>query len=269
MEIGISSYTYTWAVGVPGFRPANPLRHLDLLKRAAAMGVRVVQFADNLPLDKLSIGDLEALARKARELGISIELGIRGIHFRSIRTYVGLAERLESPILRTLIDSREQGFSEQGIIERLRNIEGLLRHTGVCLAIENHDSLPAKILARIVAKVGSEHIGICLDTANSLGVPEQIETVVNHLGRFTVNLHLKDFSIHRLPHLMGFIVEGKLAGQGMLDIPWLLQRLRKFQRDPNIIIELWTPPESNLDKTIRKEERWAKVSIEYVRTLVN
>lgn len=269
MEIGISSYTYTWAVGVPGFCPANPLRHLDLLEKAAAIGARVVQFADNLPLDSLSISDLKALARKAHELGISIELGTRGIHFQSIRTYVRLAEKLKSPILRTLIDIKKQSFSEQEIIERLRNIEALLRRTGVNLAIENHDSLSVKILAQIVAKVGSEHIGICLDTANSLGVPEQIETVISHLGRFTMNLHLKDFSIHRLPHLMGFIVEGKPAGQGMLDIPWLLQRLEKFQRDPNIIIELWTPLESNLDKTIRKEERWAKASIEYVHTLVN
>ncbi len=34
MEISISSYTYTWAVGIPEFRPTSPLGHLDLLSRS-------------------------------------------------------------------------------------------------------------------------------------------------------------------------------------------------------------------------------------------
>ena len=37
----------------------------DLLERAEALGVRVVQFADNLPLDGLADADLAALRQSA------------------------------------------------------------------------------------------------------------------------------------------------------------------------------------------------------------
>ena len=50
MRAGLSSYTYTWAVGVPGYSPARPLTLVQLLERAASLSVSVVQIADNLPL---------------------------------------------------------------------------------------------------------------------------------------------------------------------------------------------------------------------------
>jgi len=34
-------------------------------------------------------------------------------------------------------------------------------------------------------------------------------------------------------HMMGFEIAGAPAGQGMLDIPWLLGQLRAAGRDPN------------------------------------
>jgi 3-oxoisoapionate decarboxylase len=52
-----------------------------------------------------------------------------------------------------------------------------------------------------------------------------------------VNLHVKDFTIRRHQHMLGFEVEGTPAGQGMLNIPWLLGRLRDFGCNPNAILE--------------------------------
>jgi hypothetical protein len=52
MKPGISAYT--WSTGVPGYLPARPMTELDLLGQAERLGVRVVQVADNLPLDMLS-----------------------------------------------------------------------------------------------------------------------------------------------------------------------------------------------------------------------
>ena len=54
MQLGISSYTFSWAVGIPGYpQPLQPLTALALLDRASELGVGVVQIADNLPLDAL------------------------------------------------------------------------------------------------------------------------------------------------------------------------------------------------------------------------
>ena len=43
MRAGLSSYTYTWAVGVPGYSPHRPLTLVQLLERAASLSVSVVQ----------------------------------------------------------------------------------------------------------------------------------------------------------------------------------------------------------------------------------
>jgi L-ribulose-5-phosphate 3-epimerase UlaE len=68
--------------------------------------------------------------------------------------------------------------------------------------------------------------------------------------------------------MMGFVVEGTPAGQGRLDVPWVLGRLREFGRECNAILELWTPPEADIDATIAKEQAWAEASVRYLRTLI-
>jgi sugar phosphate isomerase/epimerase len=139
---------------------------------------------------------------------------------------------------------------------------------GVCLAIENHDRFKAKTLAGIVERVGSQYVGICLDTVNSFGALEGPEVVLEALGPMVVNLHVKDFAIFRASHLMGFTVEGRPAGQGRLNVPWLLEVLSGLGLDPNAILELWTPPEETLSATIEKEDAWAVASVEYLRSLI-
>jgi 3-oxoisoapionate decarboxylase len=83
-----------------------------------------------------------------------------------------------------------------------------------------------------------------------------------------VNLHVKDFTIYRTSHMMGFTIAGRPAGQGMLDVPWLLGELRRHGKDPNAILELWIPPEQELADTISKELRWAQESIAYLREFI-
>ena len=135
------------------------------------------------------------------------------------------------------------------------------------LGIENHDRFKAAELRRIIETVGSENVGICLDTANSLGAGEGLETVVAALAPVTFNLHIKDFQVKRLPHLMGFTVTGCPAGQGLLDVPWLLQRLGEFGKCRTAILEQWTIPEPEIEKTIAKENDWANASLEYLKPL--
>src|SRR5690606_5281401 len=115
---------------------------------------------------------------------------------------------------------------------------------------------PARTLAAIVERLDSPHVGICLDTANSLGCMEGIDHVLEVLGPWVVNLHIKDVRVFRPSHLKGFIVEGRPAGQGQIDIPRLLERLRAFNRDPNAILELWPPPADDVDQAVAREEEW-------------
>lgn len=268
MRLGIGSYTYTWAVGVPGHLPAQPMGARDLLERARRLGVGVVQIADNLPLHRLPTAELEELDRRAGELGISVEVGTRGIDPKHLACYIELAARLRSPILRVVVDTGDHHPDEEEIVKIVGGVVPELRNAGICLAIENHDRFPVRVLRQIVEKIGSDCAGVCLDTVNSFGALEGPETVIETLGPWTVNLHVKDFSIERVSHAMGFVVEGKPAGSGRLNVPRLLERLRAFGRDPNAILELWTPPGETLEATIAREAEWAEDSVRYLRSLI-
>ncbi len=268
MRLGIGSYTYTWAVGVPGTLPEHPLSAPDLLARAAELGIRVVQFADNLPLDRLSMQELQDLAVQANELGISIEAGTRGIDPAHLRQYLNLAHFFQSSILRVVVDTAAYQPSPTEVIDILLPLRTEFEAARVTLAIENHDRFSCRTLANIVHRLGPDWAGICLDTVNSLGALEGPEVVVAELGPLTVNLHLKDFTITRASHNLGFSVEGRPAGQGRLDVPWLLAELKRGGCNPNAILELWTPPEPAITETISKEDFWARESISYLRQLI-
>ena len=269
MKLGLSTYTYTWSIGVLGHCPARPMTAMNLLSEARRLAVRVVQFADNLPLDRLTPEEVQAVLDCAAQLGIQVEVGTRGISPDHLRRYLALARRFQSPILRTVIDTATHHPSAEEELRTLAPLETEFTQAGVRLAIENHDRFQSQALADLVNRLGAHWTGICLDTVNSFGALEGPQVVVDALGPLTIDLHIKDFTIFRASHMMGFTVEGRPAGQGRLEIPWLLDELKRYGRDCNAILELWTPPEETLEATIAKEQRWAEESILYLRSLIS
>lgn len=269
MKLGVSSYTFAWAIGAPGYPPAVPMNAFDLLDLAHEFKVGVVQIADNLPLDHLTDAERARLRAQADAYGIQIEVGTRGIGADHLRRYLALAQYFGSPILRVVVDTRDDHPSPDGVIERLRPLLPDFAAAQVILAIENHDRFTTDALIHIVRRLDSSHVGICLDTVNSFGALEGPALVVERLGPWTVNLHIKDFAVRRADHNMGFTVEGRPAGQGQLDVPWLLREVGKHGRDVNAILELWPPPGESLDATIAKERSWAEISVDYLQGVIN
>lgn len=268
MKLGISSYTYTWAVGVPGHPPAEPLDAFGLLNRAAELGVTRVQIADNLPLHRLAPEDLDALVHRAAQAGIEIEVGTRGLTPNNLLAYLNIATRFGSSILRIVVDTPDYHPHPDECVAIIRDFVPEFERRAITLAIENHDRFAARTFARIVDRAGSDRVRICLDSVNSIGAGEGIETIVEVLAPLTVNLHVKDYAAKRLSHMMGFIIEGTPAGRGLLAVEWLLEKLGSHNVCESAILELWTPPEEQLAETIRKEETWAIESISYLRRLI-
>jgi 3-oxoisoapionate decarboxylase len=260
MQIGISSYSYGWTVG----RPSTRLFDEDhLLVRAERHRVGLLQICDNISLLRRSPNRLARFAARAARQGVRLETGGSGLTVDHLVKHAALARAVGASFIRFVIDGPGYHPSPAEVNEVLR--ESLPALDGLQLGLENHDRFPAIVLRRIVEDVGSDRVGICLDTANSIGAGEGLETVVRELAHLTLNLHLKDFVITRVPHLMGFTVEGRPAGKGMLDVRWLLDRLEPFQRCQTAVLELWTPPEATADRTIAKEEAWVSESLAYLR----
>lgn len=265
MQLGISTYTYSWAVGAPGNPPESPLTETGLLAKAAAFGVNVVQVGDNFPLHALSNARMEHFMNEAKKQHIALEVGARGLTEEHLQLYIAIAAKLEARILRFVIDNKNYEPQIPVIIDILRRCLPLLHQQNITLGIENHDRLKAREFAKILDAVGSESVGICLDSVNSMGAGEGLEQIVDTLAPYTVNLHIKDFGIQRLPHLMGFQVDGRPAGKGMLNVPWLLQKISPFARCGTAILEQWVVPENDLNATIHKEEVWAAESMAYLK----
>jgi len=269
VRIGVSSYTYTWAIGVPGHAPRRALTVLELLERAYSLGVEVLQVADNLPLHELSKAQLDAFSSRVGELGLAVEVGTTGIAPAHLESYLLLAKRVNSALLRVVIAQKGRDLAANEAIAILKPQRSAFERAGVMLAIENHEKFSSDELVHVVEELGTDWAGICLDTVNSFGALEGPAIVVEKLGPFTVNLHVKDFAVRRAEHMMGFEIEGRPVGQGQLDVPWLLERLGGRERTMSAIIELWTPPEPTLESTIHKERQWAEVSVRYLKSLLS
>ena len=265
MILGLSSYTYGWAIGVPGHEPARPMNEQDLLDRAHRYGVKLLQVCDNLPLFQLPPERLACFVEQTAREGVRLEVGSRRLNVEHVAETAALARRIGAKLIRFVIDGTDFHPAAEQVVEALREVLPLL--DGLTLGIENHDRFPARTLRSIIEDVGSNRIGICLDTANSLGAGEGLATVVAELAPLTVNLHIKDFNIARLPHPMGFTVEGRPAGAGMLDGRWLLDQIAPFNRSETAVRELWTPPEPDIEDTVAKEEAWAAQSLEFLKPL--
>jgi len=268
MRLGLSSYTYTWAVGVPGSLPPKQLSAFDLVDKAAASGLKLVQIADNLPLETMAKSEVIDLKKYGEAIGVEIEMGGRGLAPEHVKKCLEAAKLLKSPILRMVIDGAGFEPDIKNVISIIKELMPEFKASGIKLAIENHDRFKAREFEKIIQSVGSEWVGICLDSVNSMGAGEGFEEVSKVLLPYTINLHIKDFTIRRLSHKMGIIIEGAPAGKGMLNISEMLNKLYFTNSCQSAILELWTPPEKEVEETINKEEKWANESIKYLKNLL-
>jgi 3-oxoisoapionate decarboxylase len=267
LELGISTYTFPWAIGVPHFMPQHPLSILSLLHIAEEQNIRRVQLCDNLPkpLHALSDAELAGVKLTAEAFNIQIETGTRRLTADNLQCYLEIAQFFKSPFLRIVIDDADYHPSVSDVIAVINSVIGDFKKANVILAIENHDRFTVKNLIEIIEKTDKDFVGICLDTANSLGAGEGIKEVVAGLAPYTVNLHVKDFTIKRVFHKMGFTVEGCAAGAGMLNVPSILEHLKPYKKCQSVTLEMWSNPLSTIEETIEKEGIWVEKSLAYLR----
>ena len=267
MVLGISSFTYGWAVGVDQDLTSTPMTEIGLVKKSTEFRIKCIQLGDNLPVHIFSKERLDLLTKITQENLIRLEIGAKELTAENLAHYISLASSLQAPLLRFIIDGSGYEPSIQTVAAIIKEALPQLVKEKITLGIENHDRFKAKELASLMEVVDSERVGICLDCVNSMGAGEGLEYVSDILVPYTVNLHIKDLMVTRMPHKMGFTITGAPAGMGMTDVPMLMEKLSKYNRCQSAILEQWVPYENNLQQTIATEKQWAEQSIDYLKGL--
>jgi sugar phosphate isomerase/epimerase len=267
VRLGIGSYAFRWAVGRGDFRPARPLGAVEMVHKAHALGVSLLQFADNLPLHELPPGELPRVREAAEDLGVTLEVGAQGFSERVLEQYLDIAGQLGARLVRLALDGSDLERSVPTLTTEIRNAVPAYRERGVRLAIENHFHFPSRDLLAIVEGVSDDAVGICLDAANSIAVGEWPSETTALLAPHAINAHLKDYDIVPDPDGVGFRVTGAPIGEGRLDAPGFLGALTVNGHDPNVLLEQWLPRLEDEAATIAREEDFLARGIAAVRAL--
>jgi 3-oxoisoapionate decarboxylase len=269
MKLGISSYTYPWAIGLPDAIPTHPLTPVQLLEKARELGVGIVQFAPNMPLDKLPERELNEVVKLSHTWQIDLEIGTVGIEQERLRDQIRFAKHIGAILLK-IRPERPDGRlpMRTEIANSLHAILGELAGGEIRLAIDN-SRIAAQDLNELLESIDSPCLGAGLDTANPLAIPEGWQISVRVLAHRTLSLHIKDFYVQPAAHGMGLSVEGCPVGNGQLNIPWLVESFAALRIDPSAILESWTPDQGTLQETIALEDQWAKKGVMYLRRFIS
>jgi sugar phosphate isomerase/epimerase len=214
----------------------------QVLEETASAGAEYLQLTLHHARDR-SVADLEALSRKAREVGLHILASgdfLGGARFgddpsvavERVKGWLERAVALESPILRVTSGFYRADLATQpGAIEaeRVWVIEALMsalpaaREAGVTLALENHSDFTAAEYRSIAEAVGDDRVRVFLDVINPIAALEDPLPVVEALAPLAVGGHVKDFELESILteggyHRRGFAVLYRYPGEGIADL---------------------------------------------------
>jgi 3-oxoisoapionate decarboxylase len=229
----------------PEDRLADPIRFLDHGRSLGARGVQVAigvrddAYADSLraraeaasmdlegivslPRDEGDLPRFEADIRTAKRAGATIA-----------RTALLSGRRYE--VFATLAAFREQADRAARSLALAAPV--VARH-GVRLAVENHKDLRAEELVAVLKKLGSDHVGTCVDTGNSMALLEDPMEVVEALAPWAITTHFKDMGVEE--YSRGFRIAEVPLGAGVLDLPRMVRTLRAARPEIPFNLEMIT-----------------------------
>lgn len=221
MRVGLDSYSYRYAAGLWGWRSEAVLSPEGYLERAKELGLAGVHFADLGHFPSLETEYLSCLRTKAEQRGLYLELGTGGTDPRHLEMALHVAATLGSRVLRTFVgafrwhaDAPARETIERAA-EGLRQVMPLAERLGVRIAVENHLDLTTEEMLTLLERVGSEYLGVCLDTGNPLGLLEDPVAAAEALAPYTFTTHLKEFKA--VLRRAGLVLRGTALGRG--DVP--------------------------------------------------
>jgi sugar phosphate isomerase/epimerase len=261
--IGLSTYSFFWQHSAEA---PEPLDLAAMLRRTRELDVDLFQICDYLPLLGYSVAELRDLRSLADDLGLTLELGTRGISVDHLATFLSLSETLDVSLVRSMVNTAEHRPSLTEAETLLRASAASYDAAGVTLALETYEQVSSADLGALVEAVDSDALGICLDPANSVAALELPRDVVERTAPFVRNIHVKDFAFTRRDGWVGFTLEGAELGTGLLDYDHLVSTVQPQARGINQVIEHWLVWQGSFEETSRVENLWNSRNIAYLRS---
>jgi sugar phosphate isomerase/epimerase len=116
--------------------------------------------------------------------------------------------------------------------------EPIVRKHKVKLAVENHKDYRVDELVPLMRQLGSEFIGVCLDTGNNIALLDEPLATAKELAPFTFTVHLKDMGVEESKD--GFLLAEVPLGRGLLDLKGVVAAVRKANPKARFNLEMIT-----------------------------
>jgi sugar phosphate isomerase/epimerase len=261
--IGLSTYAFFWQHS--SLAP-HPLDLPAMLRRTREQGVDLFQICDYAPLESMTDAELADIRSLANELGLTLELGTRGLGTDHLERYLVMAGILGARLVRSMVNTASHQPTLDEAAGLLGDVMPAYDHAGVVLALETYEQVSTRDLVGLVERVGNPHLGICLDPANTVARLENPRDVIDATAAHVVNIHVKDFTFSRKDGWVGFSLIGARLGEGLLPYDHLMAAVRPDERGVNQVIEHWLPTLGSINETLQAEQAWTTHNLNYLRS---
>lgn len=261
--IGLGTYAFFWQ---HSDRVPEPLSLVGAFEATRDAGVELFQICDYAPLETMTDTELRDAAAAARDLGLRIQLGTKGIEPERLSRFLELAAIFDARLVRSMLTSPTSTPHPDTAVAWLRTAAPAYEAAGVTLALETYEQVATTTLVEIIERAESPMLGICLDPANVVARLESPRRCVQQVAALTRNVHVKDFAFARQPGWVGFTYSGAAMGSGLHDYPHLLAEIRPRERGIDEIVEHWLPWQGDAESTVRLEREWTRTTLEYLRS---
>lgn len=224
---------------------AEPLRFLETCR---GLGVDAIQVGLGVREDV----DTDELRTRAETAGMALE-GIVALprdeaDTQRFEAEIATAVRAGADIVRTVCLSgrRYETFATRAAFRHFRDeararlewAAPIVARHHVRLAVENHKDFRADELLELIRGLPDEHVGVCLDTGNSIALLEEPHEVVEALAPRAFTTHFKDMAAEESPD--GFRLAEVPLGEGTLDLPRMVRTIRSANPTIRFHVEMIT-----------------------------
>jgi sugar phosphate isomerase/epimerase len=262
-KLGIDDFSYNIRSRAEkaGYKPKvtqDPLTFLKYCHSIGAGGLQCVigrrneEYAKEL---RAYIEDNDLFIEDSVWLGGKVDLerfeagvaSVKAAGARAIRGFCG-GRRYEQ------FDKRQQfdEFADRSW-KAIESVAPIVEKYRIPLAIENHKDWLIPHMLKMLKKIDSEYVGVCIDTNNSFALLEDPMDLVEAYAPWAHCVHLKDMAV--CEYKEGFLLADVVFGEGTLDLPKIVDIIRKARAGIKFSVEMST--RNPLKVPCLSEKYWA------------